>query len=196
MILFIVLTAILVKWIVFDDADGIVGCIKRTIAGEKSFRELIKDIALIFLIGTCGVALIAGALYIVSCLAFAGAVEICPEEKSHWEFNINALNDNLVTEGEWYGRRGHVDGELSYFYSRPLSLGEKIEHIPADKTYVQYSDSERPHIEVHQKQVVIPKWLSKLLWVDLFNSKRTDYYIIVVPEGSITSTGQYEINME
>lgn len=194
MIAFIVLIVLFAIWVTFCD-DGIVDCFRQTVAGEKTIRELLGDLSITFILSICIVAIIAGSLYIVSALAFGGAAAICPEETSYWEFNINALNDNVVTEGKWYGRRGSVDGELSYFYCRPLSLGEKIEHIPADKTYVQYSESEHPHIEVHQTRVVIPKWLSKLLWVDMFNTKQTDYYILVVPEGTITTTGQYEIDM-
>jgi len=123
-------------------------------------------------------------------------VFVCPSEKYQWEFNINALQDNLVTEGRLYGRRGYVDGELSYFYSRTLSLGEKIEHIPANKTYVRYSDTEHPHVEVHQSCMDIPEWLSKIFFLEWMNDKHTNYYVLVVPEGTITNTGQYEIDMK
>lgn len=136
-----------------------------------------------------------GAVLAVSCLLFFGLCFVCPSEKSQWEFNINALQDNLVTEGRLYGRRGYVDGELSYFYSRTLSMGEKIEHIPANKTYVQYSDTEQPHVEVHQERLDIPDWLYKVFFLEWMNDKHTDYYVLVVPEGTIINTGQYEIDM-
>ena len=196
MILFIVLAAVFLTWVIFVADDGIVVCILQTKAGNKSFRELLGELALDCVGGICVLAVVAFIVYVTSCMVFAGLDNYGSKVASQWEFNINALNDNVVTEGEWYGRRGHIDGELSYFYSRTLSYGEKIEHIPADKTYVQYSDTEHPHIEVHQTQVVIPKWVSKVFWVDVFNTKRTEYYVIVVPEGSITTTGQYEIDME
>lgn len=138
-------------------------------------------------------------VWLISFVLFLGLVFVCPSETSQWQFNINALQDNLVTQGEFRGRyaqRGHIDGELSYFYSRTLSLGEKIEHIPANKTYVQYSDTEHPHVEVHQSCLDIPEWLTKVFWIEHMNSKTTKYYVLVVPEGTITNTGQYEIDME
>lgn len=136
------------------------------------------------------------SVWLISILVFFGLCFVCPSETSQWRFNINALQDNLVTEGRLYGRRGYVDGELSYFYSRTLSMGEKIEHIPADKTYVQYSDDERPHVEVHQSRVDIPDLLRKTFFIDWMNSKQTNYYVLVVPEGTITTTGEYTIDMK
>lgn len=131
----------------------------------------------------------------LSCLLFFGLHFVCSSETSQWEFKINAMQDNLVTEGNFYGRRGHVDGELSYFYSRTLSYGEKIEHIPADKTYIRYSNDEYPHVEVHQSRLDIPDWLYKVFFIEWMNSPNTRYYVMVVPEGTITNTGQYEIDM-
>ena len=76
-----------------------------------------------------------------------------------------------------------------------MSMGEKIEHIPAKKTYIQYSNDERPHVEVHQSRMDIPEWLYKVFFIEWMNDKTTDYYVIVVPEGTMTSTGQFEIDM-
>jgi len=133
----------------------------------------------------------------LSVMIFFVAAIACPSETSHWEFNINAMQDNLVTEGTFARRgRGSIDGELSYFYSRTMSLGEKIEHIPANKTYVRYSDTEKPHVEVHQSCVDIPDWLRKVFFLEWMNTKSTKYYILVVPEGTITNDGQYEIDMK
>ena len=139
------------------------------------------------------------SVFLVSVVLMFGLCFVCPSETSQWEFNINALQDNLVTQGEFRGRyasRGYIDGELSYFYSRTMYMGEKIEHIPANKTYVQYSDSEHPHIEVHQSCMDIPKWLNKIFFLECMNDKTTKYYVIVIPEGTITNTGQYEIDMK
>ena len=119
-----------------------------------------------------------------------------PMEVSEWEFNINALQDSVVTEGRLYGRRGYVNGELSYFYSRPFIYGEKIEHIPANKTYIAYNDDEHPHVEVHEKRIDIPEWMYKVFFLEMMNEKTTDYYVIVVPEGTIVNADQYEIDMK
>lgn len=123
-------------------------------------------------------------------------VWICPQIDTEYSFNINALKDSMVTSGEFYGRRGYIDGEINYFFSRSMDEGEKIGHIPADKSYIRYNNEETPHIEVHQKVNEIPEWVSKVFWTDWVNEPMTDYYVIVVPEGTISTTGTYEIDME
>ena len=125
-----------------------------------------------------------------------GLCFVCPTERSQWEFNINALEDNLVTQGRLYGRRGYVDGELSYFYSRTFTNGEKIGHIPASKTYVTYDNNAKPHVEVHNRRLDIPEWVEKVFWIKWMNDWQTEYYVLIVPEGTITNTGEYAIDMK
>lgn len=196
MILFIVIAICILIWTLFAD-DGLINDIKYRIRnGYHTFRRILGDICSWIFINV--ILNIANAIivFFISMLMFIVLISTCPTETSEWDFNINALQDNIVTEGRLYGRRGSVDGELSYFYSRTLSKGEKIEHIPADKTYVQYSNEEHPHVEVHQSQVVIPEWMYKVFFLKWTNQKTTDYYVIVAPEGTIVNTGQYEIDME
>ena len=196
MILFIIIAVVILLATIFA-RTWLIDCIKRDMEAAHPVREVLKDI---------GIWLTAnGALQLVNFLV-VGFISMmvfifllcpfCPSETSHWEFNINALEDNLVTEGRFYGRRGYIDGELSYFYARPMSMGEKIEHIPADKTYIQYRNDEKPHVEVHQSKLDIPEWITKVFFVNWMNNKDTDYYILVVPEGTITNSGQYEIDMK
>lgn len=124
----------------------------------------------------------------------------CPKVKSYYTFNINSLKDTLVTNGEIQGgafyMRGSIDGEISYFFSRTTDKGETIRHIPADKSYIKYDDSKKPCIEVHQKNHKIPKIVEKLLFTKWFNDKSVDYYVIIAPNGTISTTGTYEIDME
>jgi hypothetical protein len=135
-------------------------------------------------------------VWMLSIFLFFGLCFVLPSETSQWEFGINALEDNLVTQGQFYGRRGYVDGELSYFYSRSFANGEKIGHMPANKTYIKYDNDARPHVEVHNTRKDVPEWLSKVFFIDWMNQWSTEYYVLIVPEGTITSTGQYEIDME
>lgn len=195
MILFIIIAIGIFIFSIVED-EGLLWDLKAARYSDHPIWETIKRIHdWIWL--NIGMNLINLVLsFVISMFVFFGCVCVCPSETSSWEFNINAMSDNLVTEGQWYGRRGHVDGELSYFYSRPLSLGEKIEHIPADKTYVRYSNTERPHVEVHQSRVDIPEWLTKTFFLEWLNDTHTSYYVMVVPEGTITNTGQYEIDMK
>ena len=194
MILFIVIAIIILLHSLVAD-DWLIYHIKKDAKSSKPVRNILGDIDIWFLHNV----LFNSLNFILVGLVSVGMLVIlsftCPSEKSQWQFNINAMQDNLVTEGNFYARRGHVDGELSYFYSRTMSLGEKIEHIPADKTYVRCSDDEQPHVEVHQSRIDIPEWMYKVFFLKAINEKTTDYYVLVVPEGTITNTGQYEIDM-
>ena len=120
--------------------------------------------------------------------------------ETHYSFNINSLKDNLVTSGEIRGSafcvRGKIDGEISYFFSRTTDKGEIIGHIPAEDCYIKYGEESKPHIEVHQTVHKFPNWLKKILWVESFNSPNTEYYVIFVPEGTISVDGTYQIDME
>lgn len=116
--------------------------------------------------------------------------------ETQYSFNIYALEDNLVTEGRIYGRRGTINGELKYFFLRNNPKGQIIGHIPADKTYLDYDDSVHPNIEVHQSTYEFPDWLYNFLWIYYINTPRTDYYILTVPDGTIENVGEYNIDME
>lgn len=124
----------------------------------------------------------------------------CPKAESCYTFNINSLKDNLVTSGEIHGGafcvRGTIDGEISYFFSRTTDKGETIGHIPADKSYIKYDDSKKPCIEVHQENHKMLEIVEKLLFTKWINDKSVDYYVIIAPNGTISITGTYEIDME
>ena len=126
------------------------------------------------------------------------AVMCCPKVESYYTFNINSLKDNLVTSGEIHGSafyvRGTIDGEISYFFSRTTGKGEIIEHIPADKSYINYDDNKKPCIEVHENK--IPEIVEKIFFAKWFNVKSIDYYVIIVPNGTISTDGTYEIDMK
>lgn len=127
-------------------------------------------------------------------------VLFCPKAESYYTFNINSLKDNLVTSGEINGGafcvRGTIDGEISYFFSRTTDKGETIGHIPANKSYIKYDDNKKPCIEVHQKNHKVPEFFYKLLFAEWCNNKSTDYYVIIVPNGTISVDGTYEIDMK
>ena len=142
-----------------------------------------------------------GLSFIAITFLSAAILIFCPMTETSYNFNINSLKDNLVTEGEIHGgmfsMRGYVDGELSYFFSRTFyGKGEKIGHIPANKTYIKYNNEEKPKITVYQEKRVVNDTLSNFIFADLVNEPKTVRYVITVPEGTIETTGTYSIDME
>lgn len=123
-------------------------------------------------------------------------VYFLPIQETSYEFKINSLRDNMTTEGRLYGRRGYINDELSYFFSRSYADGEKIGHIPADKTYVKYNNEEDPHITVYQESSIVSKFIDKMTFAGAFDTTQTVKYIITVPDGTIETTGTYSIDME
>ena len=200
MILFIIIAIGILIYTTFKK-DWLIDNIRKDARYEPhKCLEILTDIGVWF---GCNIILNIVNIFVVFVISFFVLIGVeCtqPPQESEWSFEINALRDNLVTEGEFhgsiFGTTGSIDGEISYFYSRTMSKGEKIEHIPANKTYIRHSNDEHPHVEVHQSCIDIPKWMEKVFFLKMFNDKTTDYYVIVAPEGTITNTGRYEIDME
>lgn len=195
MILFIAIAVCILLYTIFAD-DWLIYHIRKDAKSKRPVKGMLKSVNCWFWWNVCLNFISAIMIFIVSMCLLIVMANTRPEETSQWQFNINALQDNLGVEGQFrYGGRGYINDELSYYYSRTMSKGEIIEHIPADKTYIRYSDTEKPHVEVHQKRVDIPEWMYKVFFLEGMNEKRTDYYVIVAPEGTITTTGEYEIDM-
>jgi hypothetical protein len=194
MILFTIIAVCILLYTIFAD-DWLIYWLKRDVKEEHPVKEILSTVNMWF---WCNVLFQAVNFIVVGCISvllFFGLCFVLPDEKSQWEFQINALEDNLVTQGHFYGRRGYVDGELSYFYSRPFATGEKIGHMPANKTYVKYNNNVHPHVEVHNTRKEVPEWVSKVFFIDFMNQWSTEYYVLIVPDGTITNDGQYEIDM-
>ena len=194
MILFILIAACILLYSIFAD-EWLIWQLKRDVKSTRPVHESLCTINTWF----WTTALMQAANYIcvwlVSFAMLIGLAITCPAERSHWEFNINALEDNLVTQGQYYGRRGYVDGELSYFYSRSFANGEKIGHMSADKTYIKYDNDAHPPVEVHIKRIDVSDWMYKTFFLESMNKWSTEYYVLIVPEETITNDGQYEIDM-
>lgn len=200
MILFILIEIAILTWTIFGD-DWLIYHVRKDLKYKTNkIKSVFEDVGVWFLANGIFALLNVLAVFTISFFAMCVLCFTQPKMESEWSFNINALKDNLVTEGEFhgsmFGTRGYVDGELSYFYSRTMSKGEIIEHIPADKTYIRYDDTVHPRVEVHQSNLDIPEWLYKVFFLETLNKETTDYYVIVAPEGTITNTGIYQIDME
>ena len=198
MILFILLAIGFALYTIFSDS-GLIDSIKNieeTNNNEHDYGSVPKIIFQWFLLNIFFNVINFIFVFIISAIV----VVCCPKAESYYTFNINSLKDNLVTSGEIHGGafcvRGTIDGDISYFFSRTTDKGETIGHIPADKSYIKYDDNKKPCIEVHQKNYKIPEIIEKLLFTKWFNNKSVDYYGIIAPDGTISTTGTYEIDMD
>lgn len=198
MILFILLAIGFALYTIFSDS-GLIDSIKNIEDreyNEHDYGSVPKIIFQWFLLNIFFNVINFIFVFIISAIV----VVCCPKAESYYTFNINSLKDNLVTSGEIHGGafcvRGTIDGDISYFFSRTTDKGETIGHIPADKSYIKYDDNKKPCIEVHQKNYKIPEIIEKLLFTKWFNNKSIDYYVIITPDGTISTTGTYEIDMD
>lgn len=195
MILFILIAIGFALYTIFSDS-GLIDSIKNI---EETNKEVYGSVPKIifqwFLLNIFFNVINFIFVFIISAIV----VLCCPKAESYYTFNINSLKDNLVTSGEIHGGafcvRGTIDGDISYFFSRTTDKGETIGHIPADKS-IKYDDNKKPCIEVHQKNYKIPEIIEKLLFTKWFNNKSVDYYVIIAPDGTISTTGTYEIDMD
>ena len=202
MILFWLIEVIFLLYSVFAD-DWLIDSIQKDIkitTVKSRIKEVSYDILGWILANILMLILNVIIVFAVSIFALFVFNFTQPTLESEYAFNINALQDNLVTSGRingsMFGVRGYVDGELSYFYARTMPQGEIIAHLPAKKTYIQYDNNVHPCIEVHQSQLDIPEWAYKISFLEAMNSKTTDYYVIIAPEGTITNEGTYQIDMQ
>ena len=163
---------------------------------EEDYRSISCDLLKYICINLAGTILSATLVLLLS-----GVVIVCsPIKETYYSFDINSLNDNLITSGKFESRMyctsGSINGEISYFFSRTMNRGDVIGHIPAGNSYIKYDNNTEPRIEVHQKSYNVPKIADKFLFTKKINKKVTDYYVIIVPEGTISTTGTYEIDMQ
>lgn len=145
-----------------------------------------------------GIAAIILAFLISLGISTMACIFYCPMENYEYDFKINSLKDNLVTAGDVSGGifcvTGSIDGEINYYYSRTMINGDRIGHIPANKTYVKYNNEVKPKITVYKERVAYPEWFEK--WFFTFNIDDLRYYVITVPEGTMINNGTYEVDLE
>lgn len=195
MILFILGILIVALYTIFREG-WLAGSIKCMIKNkEVTFKNLVSEIGSWLFINV----LIDIFVFLIVTALSMPVVSIAPIQESQYSFEISSLKDNVVTVGKIkggiYSMRGYFDGELSYFFSRPTNKGEIVGHISAGKTYIQY-DNEKPRIEVHQKSPNISETMSKIFFTKWFVTKETEYYVLYVPEGTISTIDEYQIDLE
>lgn len=104
-------------------------------------------------------------------------------EKPYATVRIVALNDNNLTSGRFYIRRGYFDESLYYQYMKRSGSGFKAGKVKADKTTLYYAPDENYRVECYEKT---KKWL--------YFEESAYYYKIYIPEGSIAE--DYIVDLE
>ena len=149
----------------------------------------------------CVLSIIVGALIgtLVALLVFLGIVlAACGAEQEIVEvpiaqYEVYSLKDNYGVEG-YIGRwHGSIDSDLEYaFIYEVEGKGLTVGHIPADKTYINFSeDATSVTIYVYTER---PK--SKFLQWFFGESTSPAEYHIVAPKDSIVITDEYIIDLE
>lgn len=150
--------------------------------------DYILDIVLGVLIGIVVALLVFLGIFLV---ASGAEYEIVEEPVAQYE--IYSLKDNYGVDG-YIGRwRGSIDSELEYAYIYEVKgKGLTVGHIPADKTYINFSeDATSVTIYAYTRR---PK--SKFLQWFFGESKDPAEYRIVAPKDSIVIADEYIIDLE
>lgn len=173
-LIFIAIGAVIGLLFAFFEGIGVMDYILDVIAGG--------------LIGTAVALLVFLGIMLVTCGA---EYEIVENPVAQYE--VHSLKDNYGVDG-YIGRwHGSIDSELEYAYIYEVEgKGVTVGHIPADKTYINFSeDATSVTIYAYTRR---PK--SKFLQWFFGESKDPAEYRIVAPKGSIVIADEYIIDLE
>lgn len=105
------------------------------------------------------------------------------EKDSEW--TIYALNDSSDVKGRFFLGTGSIESNLYYYYIRDTAHGQKIEKVSTSDAYLKYDD--RCYVERYSRYYN-DDLKTKLLVTRFFDKcDYNSYYVIHIPEGSITN---------
>lgn len=137
------------------------------------------------------------AIIIVVFISFAADILYSPQKEISETYNINCLQDNITSDSVKNGRiYMYTDGDLEYYYSITTNKGDKIEHISSDDVYIKYDNDKHPCITEYRKIEVLPEWYKKIFLYIEKDFGIVDYYVITVPEGTVSVTDNYDIDLQ
>lgn len=130
--------------------------------------------------------LIAIAVLVCNITSAAAIWNFAPDSHEYYvknDFEIVAMQDNLNTNGRFYLTHGMIETDLYYFYMRETSRGLKQGKMPANNTYITYTE-DTPHVEYYET-----RFKEDVKWVDLFTLNDRcyveSYYRAYVPTGTV-----------
>ena len=174
-------------FVIFIVIGAVVGLLLAGFEGTE-VTDFVFGIIIGALIGT----MVALLVFLGVILATCGAeYEIVEEPLEQYE--IYSLKDNYSVDG-YIGRwHGSIDSELEYaFIYEVKGKGLTVGHIPADKTYINFSeDATSVTIYAYTRR-------PKNKFLQWFFGESTDpaEYHIVAPKGSIVIADEYIVDLE
>lgn len=179
----------MVGWmfLIFIIIGAIVGLLLAIFANNDVIECILGFIAG----GVIGTAVALATFLGIGIAACTAEYEIVENPVAQYE--VYSLKDNYGVEG-YIGRWcGSIDSELEYAYIYEVEgKGLTVGHIPADQTYISFSeDATSVTIYAYTNK---PK--SKFLRWFFGESTNPVKYRIVAPEGSIVITDEYIIDLE
>lgn len=105
------------------------------------------------------------------------------EKDSEW--TIYALDDSIGASGRFFLGSGRIDSDIYYYYVYNTVHGQKIGKLRASNVYLKYDDDNH-YIEKYNRHYN-DDLKTKLLVTQLFTKCEDSYYVIYIPEGSITN---------
>lgn len=180
----------MVGWmfVVFIVIGAVVGLIFAIREWCGNVAECILGVIIGSLIGTIVALLVFLGIGLAACTAEYEIVE-----NPIAQYEAYSLKDNYGVDGyigRWYGS---IDSDLEYAYIYEVEgKGLTVGHIPADKTYINFSeDATSVTIYAYTDR---PK--SKFLRWFFGESTNPVEYHIIAPKGSILITDEYIIDLE
>ena len=124
---------------------------------------------------------LGGIILILSALFFT-----TPTEETYTETKpiyASKTTNGSISDGIFY-TTGYIDSELSYFYLTSIESNLKLEHIPADTTYIKTSNY--PRLEITYANYEL-SWIGKILFFPIeANYTELQNYTLYIPEDSIS----------
>ena len=175
-------------FLVFVVIGAVIGMLFAIFEGCVDITECILGIIVGGLIGILVALLVLLGIILAACGA---EYEIVEDPVAQYE--IYSLKDNYGVDG-YIGRwHGSIDSDLEYAYIYEVEgKGLTVGHIPADKTYINFSeDATSVTIYAYTER---PK--SKFLQWIFSESTDPAEYRIVAPKGSIVLADEYIVDLE
>lgn len=142
---------------------------------------------LVMMILFCGFLLSSMIAFVGGCFISCGNVPL--ETECIESVDIVSLKDNFNTEGVFCIGSGSIEEDLVYYYAYESDKGITIGEIPANETYINYSN-DKPRLETYNTHFESEFLKHNFVYL----GEDAEYYKLYIPEGSVIE--EYKIDLE